>query len=407
MTLTGTVTASCNLSDIDSRVAQGYFGNPTNLIRNSNWIYFGTKANQQVWSLDESQITSTCNSSNLHFADSGAQLYNLTMLDDGSLIGASDGTRYALLGNPSAELQSADMHVRQISGAYDAQAGWANGLAVGPSGTLWFGFTWGVHGTNNVYEVESGLVPVIRDGISLTGNAFVGQRLTGAHGNWKYANQGGSFTYNYQWQRCVVMTCTDISSATNSTYTLQSADLGFTVRVKVTTSNRNGVSLASYGATTSNVIATPSAARTAKLAASTSKSLKLTWSAPTSTHGAAIDKYKVVFNGHTYYTTSRSYTFTGLKPWQSYSAKIYAHNAAGYSTSASSSSAYPKFIVKKKSKTTLTSIITPASSKKSKWSESGSCSIKKSKLVAPKKAATCTVRVKNGSTTRTVTVLVQ
>lgn len=406
ISLPSTTTITCNLSDIDPRVAQGSFGTPTNLVRNGDWIYFGTKAAQQVWAFNETELTSTCTSSNLHFVDSGAQLYSLKFLEDGSLLGTSDGTRFVEFGKPSGQIQPSEIHILQIDGEYDSQAGWSNSVAIGPTGSLWFGFTWGLHGTNNVYEVESGLTPVLRDGATVSGNLVQGQVLTGGHGTWKYADSGSSLEYNYQWQRCASTSCTDLAAATSPTYTIQSGDVGSSIRLKVTAENRNGTSSAAYSSTSAAVISVPSTPRSASLKVAGNKSLKITWSAPSTTHGSAIDKYKIVFNGHTYYTSSRSYTFTGLKPWQKYNAKIYAHNAAGYSSVLTSSYVYPQYWVKKKSKTSLTAIITPAKTSGAKWTESGSCSIKKSKLVAAKKATNCTLKVKNGSTTRTAVVKV-
>ena len=406
ISLPSTTTVTCNLSDIDSRVAQGYFGTPTNLVRDGEWIYFGTKAAQQVWAFNETELTSTCTASNLHFVDSGAQLYSLKLLEDGSLIGTSDGTQFVKLGKPSGQIQPSDIQVLQIDGVYDSQAGRSNSVAIGPTGSLWFGFTWGLHGTNNVYEVESGLTPILRDGASISGRLIQGQVLNGNHGTWKYPDFGSALTYNYQWQRCEDTICADIAASTSPNYTLQSGDVGSSIRLKVTADNRNGTSSASYSPISATVISTTSVPRSASLKVSGNKSLKITWSAPATTHASAIDKYKIVFNGHTYYTASRSYTFTGLKAWQKYNAKIYAHNAAGYSSALTSSYVYPQYWVKKKSKTSLTSIITPTKTSGAKWTEKGSCSIKKSKLVAPNKAAYCTLKVKNGSTTRTAVVKV-
>ena len=57
-------------------------------------------------------------------------------------------------------------------------------------------------------------------------------------GTW--AGFPASFTYAYQWQRCPAndpATCVDVDGATGETYTLQQADVGVFLRVKVTASN--------------------------------------------------------------------------------------------------------------------------------------------------------------------------
>ena len=63
----------------------------------------------------------------------------------------------------------------------------------------------------------------------------VGEVLTTTNGTW--TNNPTSFTY--QWQRCTT-TCTNISGATTSSYTVQTADVGDTIDVIVTATNAGG-----------------------------------------------------------------------------------------------------------------------------------------------------------------------
>ena len=58
-------------------------------------------------------------------------------------------------------------------------------------------------------------------------------------------------SFAYQWQRCDTGggTCTAIGTATGSAYTLQSADVGDTIRVVVTASNAAGSSSATSAPT--------------------------------------------------------------------------------------------------------------------------------------------------------------
>ena len=73
---------------------------------------------------------------------------------------------------------------------------------------------------------------------SISGAALVGKTLTGNRGGWS----GGSLTYTYVWVRCDTnaANCSPISGATQTTYQLVSADLGKTLRFRVTATNSDG-----------------------------------------------------------------------------------------------------------------------------------------------------------------------
>jgi Cellulase (glycosyl hydrolase family 5)/Fibronectin type III domain/Calcineurin-like phosphoesterase len=96
---------------------------------------------------------------------------------------------------------------------------------------------------------------------TVTGTPLVGQTLTAADGTWTGTDP---ITYTRQWERCDQqgLGCTAIGGATGSTYALQQADNGSTVRVTVTGTNAAGSASAS-SATTAVVTAptstTPSA----------------------------------------------------------------------------------------------------------------------------------------------------
>ncbi len=81
---------------------------------------------------------------------------------------------------------------------------------------------------------------------AFTGTIAVGQVLTASTGTWS----NGPTVYAYQWQRCSgsPLVCSAISGATASTYTLASADAGFTTEVQVTATNAGGsASISSAG----------------------------------------------------------------------------------------------------------------------------------------------------------------
>ncbi len=91
---------------------------------------------------------------------------------------------------------------------------------------------------------------------SITGTATQGDALTANNGTWT----GSPSSYGYQWQHCTSgNTCTNISGATSSTYTLQSTDVNDTVDVQVTATNAGGNNTATSAKTATVAAATPAA----------------------------------------------------------------------------------------------------------------------------------------------------
>lgn len=88
----------------------------------------------------------------------------------------------------------------------------------------------------------------------ITGTAAVGQTLSATTGSW---SGDTPMSFGFQWERCDSSggNCTDISGAATSTYTVASADVGYTLRVSVTASNSAGSGKAPSAAT--GVIANP------------------------------------------------------------------------------------------------------------------------------------------------------
>jgi hypothetical protein len=70
----------------------------------------------------------------------------------------------------------------------------------------------------------------------VSGTTADGQILTASEGSWTGAPAS---TYSYQWEDCNTSggSCTSISGATGTTYTLQASDVGHDIRVAVTASN--------------------------------------------------------------------------------------------------------------------------------------------------------------------------
>lgn len=86
---------------------------------------------------------------------------------------------------------------------------------------------------------------------SISGTTTAGQTLSASSGAWS----GVSLSYAYQWKRCDLSGngCAPVAGATASTYRLGTADVGATMRVAVTASNRNGSQTATSNA--SSVVA--------------------------------------------------------------------------------------------------------------------------------------------------------
>ena len=74
---------------------------------------------------------------------------------------------------------------------------------------------------------------------AITGTAKVGQTLTTTPGTW---SSSATPTFTYAWQRCNTTgdACTAIAGATASTYVVQAADVGSTLRAQVTAANTQG-----------------------------------------------------------------------------------------------------------------------------------------------------------------------
>jgi subtilisin family serine protease len=102
---------------------------------------------------------------------------------------------------------------------------------------------------------STGIAPTNTSAPTVSGTSQAGQTLTASSGSW-----GGTtpLAYAYQWKRCDSngASCADVAGASTSSYTLGSADVGYTVRVAVTGSNAYGSSTAA-SASTAAVAAAP------------------------------------------------------------------------------------------------------------------------------------------------------
>jgi hypothetical protein len=74
---------------------------------------------------------------------------------------------------------------------------------------------------------------------TISGTPQQSQTLTTSNGTWTGA---GTINFTYQWLRCnsAGNACSAIGGATNRTYTLRGADVGSTIRARVTATNADG-----------------------------------------------------------------------------------------------------------------------------------------------------------------------
>jgi hypothetical protein len=87
-------------------------------------------------------------------------------------------------------------------------------------------------------HIGTELAPITVSPPTITGTAQQGQTLTATPGVWTAPDA----TIAYRWQRCDAAgaNCADVSGATTSTYAVTTADVGTTLHVVVTATNRFG-----------------------------------------------------------------------------------------------------------------------------------------------------------------------
>jgi hypothetical protein len=155
------------------------------------------------------------------------------------------------------------------------------------------------HATANSYSsaVVAAAQPVNTAKPVLSGTARDGQALSTTAGTWTGTPP---FTYTYQWLRCdpVSWVCTNVAGATNATYTLTSADVGYKMTSAVTATNSAGHATAnSYS---SAVVAAATSGSTLFVSPSGSDSGSCSQSAPCQSFDRA---YQVASPGSTVVVT--------------------------------------------------------------------------------------------------------
>ena len=169
---------------------------------------------------------------------------------------------------------------------------------------------------------------------TITGTAQVGETLTAVTTGIMDADGLTSPTYTYQWIR-VAGAEADIAGANSSTYTLGAADLGKTLKVRVTfdddASHTETLTSAATATVTTTTVTTPGAPQNLSWAPG-DEQVTLRWDAPASDGGAAIIRYEYETDDSGTWIdagTDRRVTVTGLTNGQPYTFAVRAVNAAG------------------------------------------------------------------------------
>ena len=167
---------------------------------------------------------------------------------------------------------------------------------------------------------------------TITGTAQVGETLTAVTTGIMDADGLTSPTYTYQWIR-VDGAEADIAGANSSTYTLGAADLGKTLKVRVTFDDdaSHTETLTSAATATVTTVTTPGAPQNLSWAPGDGQ-VTLSWDAPASDGGAAIIRYEYETDDSGTWIdagTDRRVTVTGLTNGQPYTFAVRAVNAAG------------------------------------------------------------------------------
>jgi fibronectin type 3 domain-containing protein len=185
---------------------------------------------------------------------------------------------------------------------------------------------------SNQTAVVSAPAPIAPSNTSpptISGNAVIGQTLTGDNGTWSGTEP---ISYSDQWRRCDQSgnNCSDISGATAQTYTLVGSDLGKTIRFAVTASNEGGSTTATSAQTAIVVDSSPPSPPT-NLAGNAigPNRVDLSWTASNDNIGVA--GYTIYRDGTAIATVSApttTYSDTTVSPSTSYTYRVDAFDAA-------------------------------------------------------------------------------
>ena len=126
-------------------------------------------------------------------------------------------------------------------------------MMIGGDGTVWAKTSIGLNGwSEEALAPTNTSAPVVSDTTYSGNTPQLGDKLSTSNGSWS----GDPTSYAYAWQRCdsAGNNCSNIQGPTSSTYVVQTADIGSTIKASVTASNATGQSSAT--STPTGVVAT-------------------------------------------------------------------------------------------------------------------------------------------------------
>ena len=183
---------------------------------------------------------------------------------------------------------------------------------------------------------------------TITGTAEVGETLTASTTGIADANGLTTPGYTYQWIR-VNGTEADIAGENSITYTLVDADLGTTLKVRVSftddASNSETLTSAATATVTATPVTTPGAPTGLAATATGPSQIDLAWTAPANTGGSAITGYKIEVSpdGSSWSdlvadtaSPDTAYAHMGLDPATTRHYRVSAINAVGTSDASDS-----------------------------------------------------------------------
>ena len=178
-------------------------------------------------------------------------------------------------------------------------------------------------------------------GPTISGTAQVGEPLTASTTDISDTDGLTKVSYAYQWTANDGTSDSDIAGATARTYTLTAADVGKTIKVKVTFTDDAGIEESLPSAATAAVAANvPGAPASLRVSVNDTGKLDLSWQVPDDDGGSAITGYKVQWKeaAGSWDTpadvseaavTGTSHTITGLTDGVEYSVRVSAVNSVG------------------------------------------------------------------------------
>ena len=189
---------------------------------------------------------------------------------------------------------------------------------------------------------------------TISGTVQVGETLAAGTDGIADSDGFANATFTHQWLRVDGANETEITEATSSSYTLTTADVGKTIRVRVNFTDDGGnAEFLTSAATTAVAAAVPSAPGGLSVSVNSTGKLDVSWSVPASNGGSAVTGYKVQWKetAGSWDTpsdvsettaTGTSHTVSGLTDGAEYTFRVVAVNSVGDSPASTEESGTPR-----------------------------------------------------------------